>query len=124
MPHCTIGLSRRVAGEPSLCEHAVMLRVSRPIRWMIGVAAMAMVFACDDDDRPSLPGEPIAETRDIIVYGDGTVPLCGGTADAWQAHIDAIARHYDGSGPREKIRAIWSNRPECYCNMDLAACTF
>lgn len=118
-----MGLSMRVAGEVSLCEHAVMLRVSRPIRWMIGVAAMALVFACDDD-VPSLPGEPIAETRDIIVYGDGTMTLCGGNADAWQAHIEAIARRYDGSAPRDKIRVIWTNRPDDYCNNGRSGCAF
>lgn len=120
---CTIALSLRVAGEVALCEHAVMLLVSRPIRSMIGVAAMAMGFACDDN-VPSLPGEPIAETRDIIVYGDGTMPLCGGNADAWQAHIEAIARRYDGSGPRDKIRVVWTNRPVDYCSSDGAGCAF
>lgn len=102
-----------------------MPRLSHPLCQQLGVAAMVGVFACDDDDRPSLPGEPMTETRDIIVYGDGTGGrLCGGTAESWQAHIEAIARRHDGSGPRDKIRVVLTNRPEDYCRDDVAGCAY
>lgn len=101
-----------------------MLRVTQRARRQFGVLAIAVVLACDEG-RPSLPGEPIAETRDLIVYGDGTGgALCGGTTAAWQAHIEAIASHYDGAGPREKIRVLLTNRPEDYCDSEVAGCAY